>query len=96
MNDWMSSYLESKKEYISMGWMETVKLFSILSPSYMRERETWLTELLYSEGNSSSRLTSTSTAQFTTPTQSCGSETHNSDPDPTCQAMTDQHPDPTC
>ena len=40
-----------------MGWMETVKLFSILSPSYMRERDIWLTELLYREGSSSSRLT---------------------------------------
>jgi hypothetical protein len=50
-------YLESKNEYISMGCIETVNPFSILSPSYIRERETWLTELLYSEGNSSSKLT---------------------------------------
>jgi hypothetical protein len=40
-----------------MGCMETVNPFSILSPSYMRERDTWLTELLYSVGNSSSKLT---------------------------------------
>jgi hypothetical protein len=40
-----------------MGCIETVNPFSILSPSYMRERDTWLTELLYSEGNSSSKLT---------------------------------------
>ncbi len=64
INEWICEesafcvlYLESKNEYISMGCIETVNPFSILSPSYMRERDTWLTELLYSEGNSSSKLT---------------------------------------
>ena len=32
----MTPHLERRKVYISMGWMETVKDFSILVPSYIR------------------------------------------------------------
>ena len=32
-------HLVSRKLYISIGWMDTVKDFSILVPSYIRDRD---------------------------------------------------------
>ena len=36
-------HLDNKKEYISIGWMETVKDFSIFIPSYIRDSDICLT-----------------------------------------------------
>ena len=49
-------HLESRKEYISMGWMDTVKDFSIFMPSYISESDICLTFVLNNSGNISSRL----------------------------------------
>ena len=49
-------HLESRKEYISMGWMDTVNDFSIFIPSYIKESDICLTLVLKSSGKISSRL----------------------------------------
>ena len=47
---------DSRKEYISMGWMDTVKDFSIFMPSYIKDSDICLTFVLNNSGNISSRL----------------------------------------
>ena len=49
-------HLDNKKEYISIGWMETVKDFSIFIPSYIRDSDICLTLGLYNSGNNSSKF----------------------------------------
>ena len=50
-------HLLSKKEYISIGLMDTVKPFSTPIPSYNRVKDICFTLSLYSSGNNSSKLT---------------------------------------
>ena len=49
-------HLDIKKEYISIGWIETVNDFSIFIPSYIRDSDICFTLGLYSSGNSSSKF----------------------------------------
>jgi len=54
---WSFDHLDKINEYISIGWIDTVKAFSIFMPSYINESDTWLTEVLYRRGKMSSKLT---------------------------------------
>jgi len=47
-------HLANRKLYISMGWIDTVKDFSILVPSYISESDICLRSVLNSSGKSSS------------------------------------------